>query len=190
MTQSIGEPVRKAVQAFRKHRRTTVLKTFAAGVAVAGVVFAAVPASVASASVIPAAGGEATISRSIYLAGQSSDGYAQLVGGGGQGFRVIYLAAGWYNWGYTLSGPGMTAQDSREIWLRAGWYVWGCYIAGIGGAYPASDNYGTYCQLSVQGSGQSAYLPAIANWPSPVYPGDLVDLAPGTYSWVGYLQQG
>jgi hypothetical protein len=182
VTQSIGEPVRKAIQAFRKQRRTKVLKTFAAGAAVAGVVFAAAPASVASASVIPAAGGEATIGRPIKLAGQSIDGFAVAYGSSGSGSRSILLNAGWYNWGYTLSGPSF-AQDSRQIFLKAGWYNWQCYLSGTTNAWPAI-NYDTECSLSLQGS-SGAWLPG--SFPSAGV-GDLHNLAPGDYAWTGYLQ--
>jgi hypothetical protein len=178
----MGELGRKAAQALRKQRRATVLKTFAVGVAAAGLVSVAVPASVASASVIPAAGGGATIGRPIKLATGAVGGFAVAYGTSGLDHRSIYLTNGWYNWGYTLSGRSF-AQDARQIWLQAGTYEWQCYLSPTGNDYPAV-NYDTECSLGLQG-GSDAWLPATFGSPGA---GDLHNLAPGDYVWTGYLQ--
>lgn len=119
----------------------------------------------------------ATISRSIWL-GDHTYGSASLPG---NSERSIYLAQGWYTYGYTLSGPNGTAADSRVLYLDAGWYTWGCALEGLGGA---ALDYATYCNLSPSsGTGRTAYLPG------DIFSAGMDDwyLQQGTWNWTGYL---
>jgi hypothetical protein len=124
------------------------------------------------------AAGTATISRDIYLAAESS-GAATIPS---EHPRSIYLAAGSYTYGYTMTGPNGSVQDSRNIYLAAGWYYWQCVLAGTSGVYPAQDNYAAYCGLRLQSGSQWAYVPNNGNV-------DYWDLEPGTWHWVGYLTE-
>jgi hypothetical protein len=163
----------KAARVFRTGVHSAVFKTLAAGIVViAGIASIAAPASAAP---------TATISRNIYLAAESNGGATVPAEPG----RHIYLAAGTYTFGYTLTGPNGTAQDSRSIYLAAGWYWWNCVIGGTEAAYP-DDNYDTACSLLLaSGTSPEATVPASAGWPTYLF--DTWVLAPGNWSWVGYL---
>jgi hypothetical protein len=151
-------------------RRAAVLSARVLAVGVAAASAIAMLAAPSSASP------EATISRSIWL-GDHTDGSALLPG---NGERSIYLAQGWYTYGYTLSGPNGTAADSRVLYLDAGWYTWGCALEGLG---DTALDYATYCNLSPPTPGGTAYLPAdtlsagMDDW----------YLQQGTWNWTGYL---
>jgi hypothetical protein len=169
--------VGKAAQVLCTRLRSAAFKTLAASTLAATVVASlATPASAAP---------TATISRNIYLAAQSYGAATNPPGSDGDsGARHIYLAAGTYTFGYTLSGPNGTTQDSRPIYLAAGWYYWNCILSGTGGVYPGDDNYDAFCVLYPTNGDEDASVPASAN---PGVTTDHWDLAPGDWSWVGYL---
>lgn len=116
----------------------------------------------------------ATNERDIFLAQSSPNGYADNPAAGP---RVIYLAAGNYDWGYQfIDKSGLVASRNRRIYLAAATYDWLCRVEGLqpGGLY----NYESQCWLGFHGQPEVAIL---TQQPDVVLP-------EGTYHWVGILE--
>jgi hypothetical protein len=150
--------------------------------AAAGVLALALPANAAPP-------GAATITRSIVLAA-SSAGAAYVPGPtASDPPRSIYLAPGDYTFGYTLVGPNSVVRSDTYTAtnIAGGYYTWYCGIEGDGHAYPAV-NYLTYCQIQqlTDTDDETYTVPRLIGGARSF---DQYALAPGTYTWQGYIQQ-
>ncbi|MDG4833588.1 hypothetical protein O7627_30405 [Solwaraspora sp. WMMD1047] len=126
-------------------------------VAKATAVVVAVGATLMAVSTPAQAAETATISRSIYLAPQSTGNAPLPVSAP----RRIYLASGTYLWDATISLSGSSVGPERTIYLAAGWYNWRCHINGTGNPGIGDSNYYTYCYLDPENTNyQTVYVPS------------------------------
>ncbi|HEX3788793.1 MAG TPA: hypothetical protein VHW44_13090 [Pseudonocardiaceae bacterium] len=154
-----------------------------------GIVAIAMPANAAPP-------GSATITRSLYLATETSGGEVALPGPYSTSLpRTITLELGVYTFGYTLSGPRDVGKSLTIYLPVSGRYNWVCGLAGTGYSAAHGDNYSTACNLwgiDPNDDNQAFSIPVGNTGLSgqPVGSPDLWTLPAGTYSWQTYLSEG